>query len=316
MSGFKIKALINIFSDCRFIGDENLQIKKLASLTECAAKEIPEAVAWISDKNLDTASSNIKPGLLILSEIGFEKLKHLQCSFLISPNPRATFVKMVSLFFKVKREPGIEPTAIIHSSVKTGTNCYIGHHVIIEENCTLGNDVEILHNTVLLSGTIVGNKVRIGCNCTIGNYGFGYEKDEEGDYLLLEHMGNVVIHDEVEIHNNTCIDKGVMGSTVIGENVKIDNLVHVAHGVIIERNSLIIANAMLGGSCVIGENSWIAPSSSVKNKLKIAADTLTGIGAVVLKEFPEKQVLIGNPASTMEEYKAWSAVKKKLMKDQ
>ena len=128
----------------------------------------------------------------------------------------------------------------------------------------------------------------------------------------MQHLGRVVIHDNVEIHNNTCIDRGVLGDTEIHENVKIDNLVHVAHGVVIERNSLVIANAMIGGSTQIGENSWIAPSVSIINQIHIAKNTNTGVGAVILRDTKENSLMIGNPAITMDEYKKWSTVKKKL----
>jgi len=170
-----------------------------------------------------------------------------------------------------------------------------------------------MHNTVVLKNTTIGDRVRIGSNCSIGNFGFGYEKNEKEDYELIEHLGVVKIENDVHIHNNTCIDRGVLGETYIGENVKIDNLVHIAHGVHIERNSLIIANAMVAGSVRIGKNSWIAPSTSVKNQINISAGTLTGIGAVVLKDSSENDVLIGSPATTMEEYKKWSIVRKKLL---
>jgi UDP-3-O-[3-hydroxymyristoyl] glucosamine N-acyltransferase len=114
-------------------------------------------------------------------------------------------------------------------------------------------------------------------------------------------------------HNNTCIDRGVLTDTVIHENVKIDNLVHIAHGVVIERNSLIIANALIGGSTRIGENSWIAPSVSVINKVNVGKNTMTGIGAVIVKNTEENLTYIGNPAIRMDEYKKWSEVRKKLL---
>jgi UDP-3-O-[3-hydroxymyristoyl] glucosamine N-acyltransferase len=106
-----------------------------------------------------------------------------------------------------------------------------------------------------------------------------------------------------------------LGVTEIHENVKIDNHVHIAHGVTVGRNSLIIAHAMIGGSVKIGESAWIAPSTAIKNQIKISDHTLTGIGAVVLKDTAIKDVMIGNPATTMEEYKKWSERRKKIMKD-
>jgi UDP-3-O-[3-hydroxymyristoyl] glucosamine N-acyltransferase len=156
---------------------------------------------------------------------------------------------------------------------------------------------------VLLKGTHVGDDVIIGCNNTIGGTGFGYEKNEAGNYTVMPHLGNVVIHNKVEIGNNTCIDRAVIGSTIIGENVKIDNLVHIAHGVVIGKNSLIIANAMIGGSTVIGENCWVAPSASIINKGQIGDQATVGMGAVVTKPVEKDATVAGNPARTTESLK-------------
>lgn len=315
-NSFSIKEILESFPECKFKGNDATEIADIIRIDDATRNtNAPNSLCWVSDKNIHLIPDNLKVGLLILSEQTYSKLPNIKCNVLITEtNPRAIFVKLVQLKFKEVREAKIEATAQIHSTAKLGENCYIGHHVIIEENCIIGNDTQILHNTCILAGTVIGNHVRIGCNNTIGNYGFGYEKDDDGDYMLLEHLGRVVISDDVEIHNNTCIDRGVIGDTIIKENVKIDNLVHIAHGVLIERNSLIIANAMVAGSCVVGENSWVAPSSSIKNKIKLAPNTLTGIGAVVLKDTEANSVVIGNPATSMEEYKRWSEVRKNLMK--
>ncbi|MBK6527865.1 MAG: hypothetical protein IPG07_21340 [Crocinitomicaceae bacterium] len=106
----------------------------------------------------------------------------------------------------------------------------------------------------------------------------------------------MIIKSNVEIGNNVCIDRAVLGSTLIGENVKIDNLVHIAHGVSIGKNSLIIANSMIAGSCQIGENVWVAPSSSILQKLVLADNSLIGMGSVVVKNVEANSVVAGVPA--------------------
>ena len=314
MSTFPLEKIIALFPSAQFIGNRNHPVTGVIGLTDAVGKDCSDQASWVSDKNSSTLDAGtLKLGLLILSKTSYEKLKSASCNFLIVDNPRATFFKLVSTLFQTAREAKIEKTAIVHDSARIGNNCYIGHHVVIESGCTIGDNTTILHNTIILEGTIIGNDVIIGCNNTIGNYGFGYEKDESGDYEALQHIGHVVIHDRVEIHNNTCIDRGVLGNTEIFENVKIDNLVHVAHGVVIERNSLIIANAMIGGSARIGENSWIAPTVSIINKGIVAPNTMTGMGAVILKNTEENYTYVGNPAVRMDEYKKWSEVRKKLL---
>ena len=129
--------------------------------------------------------------------------------------------------------------------------------------------------------------------------GFGYELNEQGVYERIKHTGNVVIGDYVEIGSNTCIDKAVLGSTYIEDHCKIDNLVHIAHGVRIGRNSVIIANSMIAGSTVIGENVWVAPSASVLNKLKIADNAFVGMGAVIIRDVEQGDVVAGNPGKVL-----------------
>ncbi len=312
---FKIEDISNesFFKSGNFVGDLKAPIYKVTGIRESQGQDFSKDLSWVNEKNAEILKGSLKLGLLILNKATYEKLKDHSCNFLIVENPRLVFQKILKKFFSQKKSAKIESSSCIDTSVKIGNGSYIGHNVVIEEGCSIGLDCEIMHNTVILKNTEIGDRVRIGSNCTIGNFGFGYEKNEKEDYELIEHLGHVVISNDVHIHNNTCIDRGVLGRTFIGENVKIDNLVHIAHGVHIGRNSLIIANAMVAGSVKIGENSWIAPSTSIKNQLEISAGTLTGIGAVVLKSSMKNDVLIGSPATTMEEYKKWSLVKKKLL---
>ncbi len=139
-----------------------------------------------------------------------------------------------------------------------------------------------------------------GSNCVIGSSGFGYERDENGIPVRMPHLGNVVIGENVEIGSNVCVDRAVIGSTVIGDNVKIDNLVHVAHGAKIGKNTLIVAGAVIGGSVDIGENCFIGMNASIKNKVKIGNNVTIGAGAVVLKDVPDGETWIGNPAKKLE----------------
>jgi UDP-3-O-[3-hydroxymyristoyl] glucosamine N-acyltransferase len=138
--------------------------------------------------------------------------------------------------------------------------------------------------------------VKIGPYSVIAKNGFGYAREEDGTLIQMPHRGNVVIEENVEIGSNVCIDRAVEGSTIIGAGTKIDNLVHIAHGVKIGKNCLIVAGTVIGGSCEIGDNCFIGINASIKNKVRIGNNVTVGMGAVVLNDVPDNCTVVGNPA--------------------
>lgn len=283
----KIKAV-------KIVKHHDFKIKRVIQLDK--SNTDTEVIFWCNDKNLPL-TTELKGGTLICSEKALEVQLNTNCNYIIAKNPRSFFRELVVNFFYTQNKPiGISKLTSIDASAKIGKHVSVGNYVTIEANCVIGDNTCIGHNTVLLSGSIIGNNVFIGSNNTIGGNGFGYEKDDNNQYQLMPHIGNVVIEDYVEIGNNTCIDRGVLGSTLIKKNAKIDNLVHIAHGVVIGENSLVIANAMIGGSTIIGDNVWIAPSASLINKINIGDNSLVGMGAVVVKSVTENTTVLGNPA--------------------
>lgn len=259
------------------------------------------SLGWCSDKNEQYLYS-ITKGTVILSNFLNIRLIELQIpiSFnrIVVESPRLAFLRVMKSFFVDKVQFGqIHSSVVIHETVvMNSNNCNIGPNVVIENNVFIGDQVEIGPNTVIKSGSIIKDNVTIGSNCTIGGIGFGYELNEDNVYELIPHIGNVVLSENVHIGNNVCIDKAVIGSTIIERDVKIDNLVHIAHGVHIHENSLIIAHAMIAGSVVVGKNSWISPNSAIKQKVTIGENAIVGLGSVVLKNVLKNQTVAGVPA--------------------
>lgn len=116
----------------------------------------------------------------------------------------------------------------------------------------------------------------------------------------MPHQGNVVIGEGVEIGAQTCIDRAVNGSTVIGDGVKVDNLCHLGHGCKIGRHTLIVAGSVIGGSATIGDRCFIGMGALIKNKVTIGDDVTIGMGAVVTKDVPYGETWVGNPARKLE----------------
>ncbi len=295
-----ISQIIHVLSPVNTrIVNKDIQISQPIQLDTQNTRD--DVLMWVSPQNISLLPQ-IYSGTIICPLVDKDILQ-AGCNYIFSEQPRSTFSAILKAFFAPKQEYCISKTAIIDPSVLMGQNVFIGEHVVIEKDCVIGDNCVIGHNTVIHFDTIIQNNVKIGCNNVVGGIGFGYEKDETGTYMFLPHLGNVILEDFVEIGNCTTIDRAVMGSTTLRKNVKVDNLVHIAHGVDIGENSLIIANAMIGGSTKIGKNVWIAPSSSLINKIEIGDNTVVGMGAVVLKTSAADSVMIGNPARPLERKK-------------
>jgi UDP-3-O-[3-hydroxymyristoyl] glucosamine N-acyltransferase len=299
---FSVKDILNHINTFECVGNTETFITDIKSINDTTLS--PSSLFWCSDANISLLE-HIRSGVGLISKIAFNSISHSltesnsQVVLIVVEKPRVAFMQLLKHFYTdAAKEFGIiHSTAQIDSSVIINKNLVrIGANVVIEGGVTIGDYTSIDHNTVIKKDTKIGSHVTIGCNNTIGGAGFGYEPNENGEYEFIIHIGNVVIEDQVEIGNNTTIDRAVLGSTVIGKNVKIDNLVHVAHGVQIGQNSLIIANSMIAGSVIIGENVWISPSSSIKQKLTVGNNSLIGMGAAVIKNVDESSVVAGVPA--------------------
>lgn len=216
------------------------------------------------------------------------------------PKPRLAFSKVVNKFFIIRNFiVGIHTTATICSLAKIAKSASIGPHCVIYGNVEIGENSVIYGNVSIYGDVKIGKNVIINSGVVIGAEGFGYEPDEDGTLVQFPHIGGVVIEDNVEIGANTCVDKGALGDTIIREGAKIDNMVHVAHNVIIGKNCRIICLVGIGGSVEIGDGSFIGISASIKNQNKIGKNAVVGMGAVVTKDVPDNTTVIGNPARPM-----------------
>ena len=158
------------------------------------------------------------------------------------------------------------------------------------------SNVEIHHTTVIHPDTIIGKGVKIGAHSVIGFDGFNYPRNEDNVPVLPKHTKPVIIEDNVEIHSNTCIDRGLYRPTRLGKDAKVDNLVHIAHDVDIDERSLIVAGTVISGEVTIGHDSFLGVNVSVKPKLKIGNYSMLGIASNLLEDVPDNEIWAGNPA--------------------
>ncbi|MEO0205797.1 MAG: UDP-3-O-(3-hydroxymyristoyl)glucosamine N-acyltransferase [candidate division WOR-3 bacterium] len=188
----------------------------------------------------------------------------------------------------------IESHAIIKKGVRIGKGTYIGAGAFLDENVIIGDYCTIEHNVVIYIKTAIGNYVQVGANSVIGKQGFGYVKFRR--FKRLSHIGKVIIKDYVDIGSNVAIDRATIGSTIIGEGTKIDNLVHIAHNVQIGRNCLIMGQAGIAGSTRISDNVVLCGQTGVSDHLKIGKNVIVYAKSAVFSDLEANKRYSGIPA--------------------
>jgi UDP-3-O-[3-hydroxymyristoyl] glucosamine N-acyltransferase len=230
------------------------------------------------------------------------------------PNARVAFARALPLFFpEPKFAAGIHSTAVIAKSAQVDASAHVGPHCVIGkrvkigaravlqagnfvgDDSQLGEDVNLFSNVTVYSRIQIGCRVRIHANTVIGSDGFGYVLDT-GFHRKVPQIGNVIIGDDVEIGANTCVDRGALGSTVIGKGTKIDNLVQIAHNVKIGEHCIICGQTGIAGSTQIGNYTVLASQSGIAGHLKIGNQVTVAAKSGVMHDIPDGEKWLGMPA--------------------
>lgn len=300
MQNFSIKDLKNALGEnIQFAGDRS-------DITFVNAKSIFDAdsnsLTWISSSRNDKdvlIENSLASVIICDKKIDTSKFKNKY--FVVVENPRLAFLRAVKSLFSILPAWGIHPTAYVHPEAIVNKKSHIGPFTYIGK-CEINEGCIIYGHNYIYDNVKIGKNVIIHAGTVIGADGFGYEKNTDGELEKFPHIGGVIIEDDVEIGSNTCIDRGTLGNTQIGYGVKIDNLVHIAHNVIIGKHTAVIANSMIGGSTKIGDYSWIAPSASLRDTIQIGNKVTVGVAAVVTKSIPDNETWTGNPAKPLDEF--------------
>jgi UDP-3-O-[3-hydroxymyristoyl] glucosamine N-acyltransferase len=225
-------------------------------------------------------------------------------TLLLIENPRLWFIRCANHFFPKKGQSGIHPSVIIGENCVIEDDVYIGPYTVIGNNVIIQNGALIDSHVQVLDSVKIGKEVKIKSGCVIGSEGFGFEKNEFGEYERFPHYSSVIIGNRVEIGANTCIDRGTLSNTIIGDGTKIDNLVHIAHNVEIGKNCVIVCLTCIAGSSRIGDGAWIAPQVVIRDGIQVGRGAVVGMGAVVTKDVEPYDVVAGVPAKSIKEKKS------------
>lgn len=252
--------------------------------------------------------------------------------FITSEPLRATLIRVENVYAAVavllehyqnqsKPSVGIAPNAFIHPSCDVGTNASIGMYSVIEagarigDNCVIypqvyiGKEVVLGNDVVLYPGVKIYHQCQIGDRCIlhanviIGSDGFGFTPNEKGEFEKVAQIGNVILESEVEVGANTVIDRGTIGSTIIKQGVKLDNLIQIAHNVIIGKHTVIAAQAGVAGSTQIGANCQVGGQAGFVGHIKVADGTKvqaqSGVASAIKKA---NTAVYGSPALPYSQY--------------
>ncbi len=293
----------------KIVGDPDIRVTGISGIKE--AKE--GDVTFLANEKYSQLLRTTKASVIITSPN--MKLPKTDKTLILTENPSLAFAKLVEYWFpqEVDHPKGIHPTAIIGENVKLGKNVAIGAYVVVEKN------VEIGDNTIIYAGTYIGHDTKIGSDCliypnvsirekisignrviihsgtVIGSDGFGFAT-VKGVHHRIPQIGTVVIEDDVEIGANVTIDRARFDKTIIGRGTKIDNLVQIAHNVIIGENAIIVAQTGISGSTVIGNGVILAGQTGVVGHISIGDGTIVGAQSGVTKSIPPGSVVLGSPA--------------------
>jgi UDP-3-O-[3-hydroxymyristoyl] glucosamine N-acyltransferase len=196
---------------------------------------------------------------------------------------------------KIAKGVSVGPCAVIEDGVEIGEDSIIGSGCKIGQNSSVGKNCRLDSNVVVYHNCYLGNNVVIQANSTIGSTGFGYSFIG-GVHRLIPHNGVVVIEDFVEIGANCCVDRAKFGETRIGAGTKIDNLVQIAHNVVIGRNCLIVAQVGIAGSCKIGNGVVLAGQVGLADNIEIGDGAIIGAQSGVGHSVAAGHQQLGTPA--------------------
>lgn len=307
------------------VGDENATVHTFAKIEE----GMPGALSFLSNPKYtayiyDTQSS------IVLVNSDFVPEKPIKATLIKTANAYESLAKLMMLYESVKpKKRGISSMASIADSATIGENVYIGPFVYIGERAIVGDNTIIEANTSIGDGATVGNDcllyngVTIYHDCKVGNRcilhagsvvgsdGFGFAPGTNG-YDKIPQIGIAILEDDVEIGANTCIDRATMGATIIKRGVKLDNMVQIAHNVIVDEHTVMAAQCGVAGSTKVGTWCMIGGQTGIGGHIKIGHQVKIAGNSGVANSVTDGKAVMGYPAFDHMQFARSTAVFKKL----
>lgn len=301
LSGYSLREIASRLGG-EVVGDADVVVRRMASLSNAGAGDL----SFMADAKYRPLLDSTKASAVVVQSAAFTSLPCI-----VTDNPYAYFARVSTLLNpETPAGLGVHPGAFIDASTVVpasasiaagsviGSNVRLGENVVIGPGCAVGNNVVLGDHCRLYANVTIYDRCELGRRCivhsgvVIGADGFGYAQDS-GKWVKIPQVGRVLIGDDVEIGANTTIDRGALDDTLIGEGVKLDNLIMIAHNVQIGAHTAVAACAGIAGSAKIGRNCRIGGSTNIVGHLEIADGVTVTSCSMVTKSLGKADTYTG-----------------------
>jgi len=308
--------------ECRLEGDGDVEIVRVAGIQQAQAGDL----TFVANPRYLTQLATTRASAVILGRTKPGDPPP-PCAVLHTDDPYSAFARAVSLFTGDTPPPtGIDRLSAVASDAAIGADVSIGPFVTIGAGAAIGARTIIYPNVVVGPGArigercvihsqtsirervVIGDRVTLHDGVVVGSDGFGFARQKDGSHLKIPQHADVVIEDDVEIGANSTIDRPAVGETRISAGTKIDNLVHIAHGVTIGRRALLAAQVGIAGSTVIEDDVMMAGQTGVTGHVRVGKGAMIGAKSAVLQSVDEGAFVTGHPAIEHADWRKASVV--------
>lgn len=307
-------------------GNPDARISNFAKIEECA----DGAISFLSDTRYEAFLYQLSGGVVLVNA-DFQPSQAVKATLIRVPDARECLGRLMQMAGQGQQHrSGVHPTAVVEASAHLGNDVYVGPHAyvganvrlgdrvqlyagaVVEENSSVGDDTTLYPNASIYHDCQVGARCILHSGCVVGADGFGFAPTADG-YEKIPQTGNAIIEDDVEIGANACVDRAVMGSTIVHRGVKIDNLVQIAHNCEVGSHTVMSAQVGVAGSAKVGEWCMFGGQVGIAGHITIADRTQSGAQAGIAGSVRQPgQVIIGSPAMDARKFARCTAVFKNL----
>ncbi len=300
---------------CEIVGDPDASISAVATL----ALGQPGAISFFANQAYSEALRNTKASAVILAE---ENVSLSPTNAVISSNPYLAYARIAEILYpKDLFEGAIHSSASVAKSASVAQSAYVAAHAVIDEHCVIGEHVYIgpgvvvgprcnidaqsrlLANCTLVQDVSIGKRSTIHSGAVLGSDGFGNAMSDSG-WVKVPQVGGLSIGDDVEIGCNSTIDRGAIGDTIVGNGVRLDNLIQIAHNVVIGEHTAMAGMTGIAGSTVIGKRCMFAGQTGSVGHITICDDVVIGAQSYVSKDIREPGIYVASfPAEKDKDWK-------------